>query len=565
MFCPKCGETLPDDAVFCGVCGAKLEKPAAVPPAGAGIPGATIPGGATPTPTVPAAYAARRSSKKPLIIGIAAVAVLAAIGIGVYMAFFAPYNIDDKAFPDDDLRSVITKQIDKDRDGKITRDEAKAVSKLDLSGTDVESLEGIQVFENMAELDISGCADLKQVDLSKLTKLETVNARGSGLKEIDVSKLAELESLNVVGTAIDEIDVSGNEKLESFKVDDAVDVVGVSSTQIREQWLVTEVYEKGYFGTYDAQAGSDPTETRRVTYTYDDDNQLIEYRYAATYPADLKYDDYTYTQKYTYDDGRLVSGETSNSTTGIFEQSEVRYDDEGNVVEIVSTGYSSNDSSSTTRFEYNKDGKMTQRAQKYSSGSYYSMDFEYDKNGRFAAVTAQYNNVQVTYNDQGLVGSVGTDWELFEFDYNDKGQVSEKRVYWLNNGKKGDSYTKVVFEYDSEGRIISAVRTTEGAKDYSYKSEASVEYDKHGNAVKRKVSYTSVSGGKTYTSEGATQITYKRVFVAKGDQVDNWVTIGDPTNVVSTDRPIALPLFDEKQSDMVLYAMSMFSTIRAYV
>ena len=88
---------------------------------------------------------------------------------------------------------------------------------------------------------------------------------------------------------------------------------------------------------------------------------------------------------------------------------------------------------------------------------------------------------------------------------------------------------------------------------------------KIGNAVKRKVSYTSVSGGKTYTSEGATHITYKRVFVAKGDQVDNWVTIGDPTNVVSTDRPIALPLFDEKQSDMVLYAMSMFSTIRAYV
>lgn len=113
MFCSECGQQLPDDARFCGVCGAPVNRSDAPPPAGAPLvppPGATEPPAvqvATPRePTIPpppsppervSAYgsygpAAPQPPKKghaAVWIGIAAAVVIIALAVAVPLIVLA--------------------------------------------------------------------------------------------------------------------------------------------------------------------------------------------------------------------------------------------------------------------------------------------------------------------------------------------------------------------------------------------------------------------------------------------------------------------------------------------
>lgn len=61
MFCPKCGSQLPDDAKFCGNCGAQIQAPAAATSA----PGTSSAPGTTPTPNAtPNTFASSTSSAR---------------------------------------------------------------------------------------------------------------------------------------------------------------------------------------------------------------------------------------------------------------------------------------------------------------------------------------------------------------------------------------------------------------------------------------------------------------------------------------------------------------------
>lgn len=117
MFCTNCGAQQPDDTKFCANCGAPMRKPGAVPPGKPGnVPSAEAPGNrrpaVMPVPRTPAQPAAQRGprSKKPLVIGMAAVVVIAiaaVVGHIVWSQLFAPYPIDRKTFPDDEIRTAI--------------------------------------------------------------------------------------------------------------------------------------------------------------------------------------------------------------------------------------------------------------------------------------------------------------------------------------------------------------------------------------------------------------------------------------------------------------------------
>ncbi|HIS41115.1 MAG TPA: zinc ribbon domain-containing protein [Candidatus Aphodovivens avistercoris] len=96
MFCPKCGNTLPDGAGFCNKCGAKLAaRPAAAParPAGAEVPGAKdarAKAGAAPSSNTPSAPAAG-SSKPPLsVFRIVSIAFASAAVLCAFLPWFVP-------------------------------------------------------------------------------------------------------------------------------------------------------------------------------------------------------------------------------------------------------------------------------------------------------------------------------------------------------------------------------------------------------------------------------------------------------------------------------------------
>lgn len=183
--------------------------------------------------------------------------------------------------PDKVLKTYIMTNFDKDRDGEISKEEAEAVKTIELTGSEIASIDGLEYFPNLEtvdftthrllkadfsqcyalkelnlssgaglssvvlpasleELSIMQCNKLKKIDLSaapnlknlyasnsgfvvapdlsKNTKLESVGFGAAKFSTIDVSKNTELKSLNVGGDVFNSLDVTNNPKLTDLAV-----------------------------------------------------------------------------------------------------------------------------------------------------------------------------------------------------------------------------------------------------------------------------------------------------------------------------------------------------------
>ena len=73
--------------------------------------------------------------------------------------------------PDANFKSFLLENFDTNGDGNISLQEAKAVKKMDCSGKNIESLDGIEKFENLEYLDCSSNR-LEEVELRYNKKLD---------------------------------------------------------------------------------------------------------------------------------------------------------------------------------------------------------------------------------------------------------------------------------------------------------------------------------------------------------------------------------------------------------
>ncbi len=155
-------------------------------------------------------------------------------------------EINDTNFPDDNFREKIVRPFDLDGDNWLSDSEIDKVTKItidrhsaiDSHSVVVESMEGIDYFSNLEELqtdvkmdtlDVSvfpklkflGCGDC---DLKKIILNESITAISCGynnnLKTIDVSKCKNLKILYIAYTGIETLDLSNNQKLEELYIDD---------------------------------------------------------------------------------------------------------------------------------------------------------------------------------------------------------------------------------------------------------------------------------------------------------------------------------------------------------
>lgn len=585
MFCTKCGRELPDGSRFCGACGAKLSasqpapgqpapgqpappraetapKPAeAQRPAAASQPPVQQDAGEAAARVAPQVQAApgvgagnapvmlkRRSPKMPLIAAIAAVVVIA-VGIGVYFAFFAPYNIDDKAFPDAAVRAAVSSQADLDKDGKITRDEAGLVTSMNLSGSGIMSLDGLEKFGNLKTLDLSGTSSLYQADFSKVRSLTSLNVAGSGLTALDVQPLADLQSLKATSLNVAVVDLSKNTKLTELTLDQSVQVVGLENTGLREQRLMVGSSHTGVAGSLDVQGGGGGGDSD-YEFTYSDDNVLTSYVVRYTYGTDTS----SYGRRYTVEDGRVVGSEDINSSYSTTSW-DVDYDERGRVSHMESY-YSSSSSSSTSYYDfaYDESGKLLERDNRYSSGSNQAI-FNYNDAGQLVQFvnsgSAYSNYTDFTYDQAGRVTSVANEYEEIDFEYNAAGQVSKKTVYWLNNGSRTDQGTAITFEYDSTGRLSRAHRVYGSSTGYL---DASIEYDDAGNISRISRNSHSEYNGTSNDYDGTETFTYKRVFTAKdAPDVEAPLCVGDPTVITSTNFPVRCDVLGRDTQDPIVY------------
>lgn len=130
-------------------------------------------------------------------------------------------KINSTNFPDAEFRKYISKNIDRNKDGVLSKAEIKKVTEIKLEHYDeagneyvYNDLTGIGVFTELKSLECESQKDLSKLDLHKNTKLEFVKCGRNGIKELNVSKLTKLKELRCYVNKLTKLDVSKNVNLE---------------------------------------------------------------------------------------------------------------------------------------------------------------------------------------------------------------------------------------------------------------------------------------------------------------------------------------------------------------
>ena len=181
-----------------------------------------------------------------LLSSLIGVSVCLMAGSRVYANEPAGISIDDNNFPDEDFREYVKEAFDSDGDGKLSKEEAEAVTSISVfynpntksMPTSVKDLTGIGYFTKLESLYLSGMeittldlrgntelttldarmCKLKRIDVSKSTKLKTIKCNSNNISKLDVSKNTDLEILQCAGNNISSINLSSNEALKELSI-----------------------------------------------------------------------------------------------------------------------------------------------------------------------------------------------------------------------------------------------------------------------------------------------------------------------------------------------------------
>ena len=150
----------------------------------------------------------RRGMLLAALLAVAALAPAAAMAEGT-----EDVKIDETNFPDDTFRDYVKNNCDKNRDGYLSEEEIKAVTKIDVPKTLTKDLTGIEYITELKTLDCSS-SYLTELDLSKNTALMDLDCSNSFLTTLDVSGCTALTDLDCSSNDLTTLDLSENKALE---------------------------------------------------------------------------------------------------------------------------------------------------------------------------------------------------------------------------------------------------------------------------------------------------------------------------------------------------------------
>ena len=115
-------------------------------------------------------------------------------------------------FPDENFRSYVSTNFDKNGDGWLLPSEIAAVKSIDLSDKSIRSLKGIEYFTALTYLECN-FKQLTELDVSKNTALAYMYCRYDQLASLDVSNNTALKYLICEDNQLTTLDVSNNAAL----------------------------------------------------------------------------------------------------------------------------------------------------------------------------------------------------------------------------------------------------------------------------------------------------------------------------------------------------------------
>ena len=131
-------------------------------------------------------------------------------------------EINDTNFPDPDFQKYVNDKIDTvdttsgKKDGKLSKAERDAVTKISITNTNCTDLTGIAYFANLTELNCS-YNQLTTLDVSKNAKLRILKCYNNGMEKLNLGDITHLTLLNCDDNNLTELDVSKNPDLKDLE------------------------------------------------------------------------------------------------------------------------------------------------------------------------------------------------------------------------------------------------------------------------------------------------------------------------------------------------------------
>lgn len=131
-------------------------------------------------------------------------------------------EINDTNFPDPDFQKYVNDKIDTvdttsgKKDGKLSKAERDAVTKISITNTNCTDLTGIAYFANLTELNCYH-NKLTTLDVSKNAKLRILKCYNNGMEKLNLGDITHLTLLNCDDNNLTELDVSKNPNLEDLE------------------------------------------------------------------------------------------------------------------------------------------------------------------------------------------------------------------------------------------------------------------------------------------------------------------------------------------------------------
>lgn len=127
------------------------------------------------------------------------------------------FTEDTISFADPKFKEYLIANFDTDNNGQISHPEAEAITHIDVCTDQIKNLSGIEHLKNLTHLIATGSTPgfgkIKQMNISNLTKLTTLNCSNNKLENLDISNNKKLDTLNCQSNKLKNLNVQNNKDL----------------------------------------------------------------------------------------------------------------------------------------------------------------------------------------------------------------------------------------------------------------------------------------------------------------------------------------------------------------
>ena len=147
----------------------------------------------------------------------------------VITSFLINASAQSVIIPDANFKTYLIESFDTDGNGEISYTEAQAIHKIECTDRPLQSLDGIEIFTALEELDCSytnhfGRGGLKQIDVSHNPLLKVLRCDNNSIDTLDVSHNTLLKELHCRNNRLRTLDISGRNELEELLCDTTINL-----------------------------------------------------------------------------------------------------------------------------------------------------------------------------------------------------------------------------------------------------------------------------------------------------------------------------------------------------